>query len=111
MQYLFKNRIAPNPFFQMFYDQDIEWSIVDVADVAEAVYQAATTKGLHGRNYLLASESYRVSDVHAILNGNAPVNAPRIVYDSALAQEELGMRFRPARETLESYVASFSTPD
>jgi len=106
IQYLFKNRIAPNPFIQMFYDQDIEWSIVDVADVAEAVYQAATKKGLHGRNYLLASESYRVSDVHAILNGKDPANSPRVVYDGALAQQELGVRFRPARDTLASYTAA-----
>lgn len=111
LQYLFTHLIAPNPFIQMFYDQDIEWSIVDVIDVADAVYQAATTPGLHGRNYVLASESYRVSDVHAMLNGRPPANAPRIVYDSALARQELGVRFRPARETLESYVASLQPPD
>ncbi len=111
VQYLFTHWIAPNPFIQMFYDQDIEWSIVDVIDVAEAVYRAATTQGLHGRNYLLASESYRVSDVHAILNGRQPAGAPRIVYDSTLARQELGVRFRPARETLERYVDSLQSPD
>jgi len=103
LQYLIKNRIAPNPFIQMIYDNDIEWSMVDVADVAEAVFKAAITVGLHGRNYLLASESYRVSDIHVMLNGSAPVNAPTIVYNSALAQKELGVRFRSARETLQSY--------
>lgn len=103
IQYLIKNKIAPNPFIQMIYDNDVEWAIVDVVDVAACIYKAATTKGLHGRNYLLASESYRTSDVHLILNGNDPVNAPRSVYNSALAQKELGIHFRPASETLERY--------
>lgn len=105
IQFLFKNWIAPNPFIQMFYDKDIEWAMVDVADVAEAIYKAATTTGLHGRNYLLSSESYRVSDMHKMLNSKEPVNAPHVVYDSALAQRDLGVTFRPGRKTLESYVA------
>lgn len=105
LQYLIKNRIAPNPFIQMIYDQDIEWSMVDVADVAGAVFMAATTAGLHGRNYLLASESYRVSDIHELLNGRAATNIPTVVYDSALAQKELDMRFRPMREALVNYTA------
>jgi nucleoside-diphosphate-sugar epimerase len=105
VQFLFKNKIAPNPFFQMFYDQDVEWAIVDVADVADAVFKAATTRGTNGRNYILSSESYRVSDVHRMLNGEDPVHAPRTVYNGALAQQELTLTFRPARETLESYVA------
>lgn len=103
LQYLIKNRIAPNPFIQMIYDHDIEWNMVDVADVAEAVYKAAAMQGLHGRNYLLASESYRVSDIHELLNGRAARHAPTVVYDSALAQRELGVRFRPMRETLTAY--------
>lgn len=102
LQYLIKNRIAPNPFIQMIYDNDVEWSMVDVRDVADAVYKAATLPGLHGRNYLLASESYRVSDMHELLNGRAAVNAPSIVYDSTLAQNELGVRFRPMSGTLAS---------
>ncbi len=106
IQYLFKNWIAPNPFLQMLYDQDVEWANVDVGDVAEAVYQAATRTGLHGRTYLLASESYRVSDMREMLNGRPAVHGPTIVYDSALAQQELGVRFRPVRESLDSYNAA-----
>lgn len=102
VQHLFKHRIAPNPFIQMLYDSDADWSMVDVRDVADAVYAAATLPGLHGRNYLLASESYRVSDVHAMLNHRAPAHPGSIVYDSALAQRELGVRFRPVSETLAS---------
>lgn len=105
IQYLFKNNIAPNPFIQMFYDNDIEFAIVDVKDVAEGIFKAATTSGLHGRNYLLSSESYHVSDVHAMLNGKDPLNAPQVVYDSAKAQRELGVKFGPARRTLEEYTA------
>jgi len=34
IQFLFKNKIAPNPFIQMFYGNDIFWAVVDVTDVA-----------------------------------------------------------------------------
>lgn len=100
VQHLFKHRIAPNPFIQMLYDSDAEWSMVDVRDVADAVHAAATLPDLHGRNYLLASESYRISDVNAMLNQRAPTRPGSIVYDSALARRELGVDFRPASETL-----------
>lgn len=109
LQYLLKHWIAPNPFLQMVYDRDVEWANVDVLDVAEAVFQAATRTGLHGRAYLLASESYRVSDMREMLNGRPAAHGPSIVYDSALAREELGVRFRPVRETLESYMAATAT--
>jgi dihydroflavonol-4-reductase len=52
LQYLFKNRIAPNPFVQMLYDHDMEFAIVDVRDVAEGIYRAATKNGLHGKTVL-----------------------------------------------------------
>lgn len=103
VQYLFKNWLAPNPFIQMMYDNDILWALVDVEDVAETIYKAATTTGTHGRNYLLSSESYHVSDIHKLLNGKDPAKSPVVVYDSALAQKELGARFRPMRGTLEAY--------
>ncbi|MBS1944751.1 MAG: NAD-dependent epimerase/dehydratase family protein [Bacteroidetes bacterium] len=109
LQYLLQHRIAPNPFIQMIYDRDLEWASVDVCDVADAVYHAATTAGLHGRNYLLSGESYPVSDIHALLNGREPAKTPSIVYDSALAQRELGIRFRPVRSTLENYRTATQT--
>ena len=55
IQFLFKHKIAPNPFIQMFYDRDVNWAVVDVADVGESVYQAATRQTLHGKNYLITS--------------------------------------------------------
>lgn len=103
LQYLFKNKIAPNPFIQMFYDQNIEFALVDVSDVAESVYKAATINGIHGKNYLVSSESYRVSDVTLMLNHQAPEGKPTIVYRNDLAENELGLKFKPAQLPLNQY--------
>lgn len=103
VQHLFKNKIAPNPFFQMFYDQDLDWAIVDVADVAEGIYQAVMLRGIHGRNYLLSSESYPVSDITLMLNQREPICRPRMVYRNDLARNELGIAFRPASMPLRQY--------
>lgn len=103
MQFLFKNKIAPSPFVQMMYDTDVAFAIVDVADVAEAVYKVATTKGLHGKNYLLSSESYKVSDMSLMLNQQEPKNEGSIVYQNTMAKTELGFSFKPAKETLYNY--------
>ncbi len=103
IQYLFKNMIAPNPFLQKLYEVDALWALVDVADVAEAIFKAPTTEGLHGKNYLLSGESYRVSDISLMLNREAPEGKPKIVYNSGLAQKDLGMQFRPLMGTLNGY--------
>lgn len=103
LQYLFKNKIAPNPFVQMLFDQDVEFGIVSVSDVAEGIFRAATTDGLHGKNYLLTSESYTVSDMTRMLNNETPVNAARTVYSNTAAKQDLGMQFQPARVPLNEY--------
>ncbi len=103
MQFLFKNKIAPDPFVQMMYDTDVAFAMVDVADVATAVYKAATSRGLHGKNYLLSSETYAVSDISLMLNKKEPRNGPLIVYKNTLAKTDLGIQFKPAKETLNSY--------
>ena len=103
IQFLFKNKIAPNPFIQMIYDLDVLWALVDVEDVAEAIFRAATTKNLHGKNYLLSGESYRVSDVTLMLNNQPPVGKPEIVYSSALATKDLGISFKPVSIPLNNY--------
>ncbi len=100
MQYLIKNKIAPNPFVEMLFATDTMFSMVDVRDVAEAVFQAATTKGLHGKNYLIANESYKISDISLMLNNNPPLHEAAIVYDSSLAKKDLGIAFIAAKETL-----------
>lgn len=103
IQFLFKNKIAPNSFIQMFYDQDVPMAIVDVENVAECIFRSATTKGLHGKNYLLSSETYPVSDVSLMLNLQPPKNASKIIYENSLAKNDLNIRFRPVRETLANY--------
>lgn len=103
LQFLFKNRIAPNPFIEMLYEVDAEFAVVDVRDVAEGIFQAAVRPGLHGRRYYLSSESWSVSDISRMLNGEAPVRSPRVVYSSAAAQRDLGLTFRPASEAFDAY--------
>ncbi|MEM6632308.1 MAG: NAD-dependent epimerase/dehydratase family protein [Bacteroidota bacterium] len=96
LQFLLKNKMAPNPYFQMLYDNDVEFAMVDVKDVAEAVFKATTKNGLHGKNYLLSSESWRISDISAMLNGENPSGNARIIYKSDSAKNELDMSFNPA---------------
>jgi nucleoside-diphosphate-sugar epimerase len=103
LQFLFKNKIAPNPFIQMFYDLDVNFALVDVADVGEATYKAAITKNIHGKHYLLSSESYRVSDISLILNQQPPAGKPTVVYSNELAKKDLGMAFKPASVPLGQY--------
>jgi hypothetical protein len=101
LQFLFKNKIAPNPFIQMFYDNDVHFAVVDVKDVAQSVYNAATMNGLHNKNYLLSSESYPVSDISLMLNGLAPNNKAKIIYQNTRAASELGIPFQPALSFLQ----------
>lgn len=106
MQFLFKNKIAPNPFVQMLYETNAEMAVVDVNDVAEAIFKAATISGLHGKNYLLSSESYPVSDMSLMLNHKEPKNKGNKIYQNQLAMNDLGVKFRPVQETLNSYSKS-----
>lgn len=103
LQFLFKNKIAPNPFVQMLYDTDAEFAMVDVKDVANGLFKAATISGLHGKNYLLSSETYPVSDISLMLNNEAPKNKAKIIYQNQLAEQELGMPFRAVTETLKDF--------
>lgn len=100
MQYLFKNKIAPNPFIEMMYANDVMFALVDVRDVAESVFQAATRTGLHGKNYLITSESYKISDISLMLNNKPPVADAAMVYDNTLVKNDLGVAFITAKETL-----------
>ena len=100
MQYLIKNKIAANPFVEMLFATDAKFSMIDVRDVAEAVYQSAITKGIHGKNYLIANESYSVSDISRMLNNEATLAKAMIIYDSSLAKKDLGIAFIAAKETL-----------
>lgn len=103
LQFLFKNKIAPNPFVQMLYDTNAVFAFVDVRDVAEAIFKAATISGLHGKNYLLSSESYPVSDAILMLNHKEPKNKAQVIYKNTLAMKDLGVTFGPVQETLNNY--------
>jgi len=103
LQFLFKNKIAPNPFIQMCYDLDVEFAIVNVKDVARGIYKAATLDGLHGKNYLLTSESYCVSDMTLMLNNKEPKNKAKMIYQNHLADEELGIPFQSVQSTFQQY--------
>jgi len=103
LQFLFKNKIAPNPFVQMLYDTDSNFAMVDVADVADAIYNASLKKGIHGKNYLLTGECYKVSDVIRMLNQEDPIGKPTMMYSNEFAKHDLGMTFIPAHTTLNRY--------
>lgn len=103
LQFLIKNNIAPDDFIQAMYDNDVPFAVVDVADVANATFKAATTKGLHGKDYLLTSETYKLSDIRAMLNHQEPKEKAQIVYKNNLAKTDLRIDFRPVNETLNSY--------
>ena len=109
LQFLFKNKIAPNPFIEMLYEQDVTFAIVDVADVAESAYKAYIIKGNHGKNYLISSDSWKVSDISLMLNNLPPEGKPQIVYSSHLAAKELGIHFKPSQVPLHAF-GSFDNP-
>ena len=96
LQFLFKNKIAPNPFVQMLFDTDTEFAIVDVKDVANGIYSASTKKDLHGKNYLLSSGSWKVSDTTKMLNNEKPNGHAKVVYKNDKAKQELGIEFNQA---------------
>jgi dihydroflavonol-4-reductase len=103
LQFLFKNKITPNPFIQTLYDLDVSFALIDVEDVAEAIFKIVNTKNTNGKNYLLSSENYHISDITLMLNGKESVGKPVIVYNCNLAIKDLGMEFKPARASLEAY--------
>lgn len=103
MQFLFKNKIAPNPFVQMLYDTDAEFAMVDVKDVANAIYKSATKSGIHGKNYLLSSESWKVSDISAMLNNETPKGNARVFYQNDAAKQDLDMEFKAAKWPLQDF--------
>ncbi len=103
LQFLIKNKIAPDDFIQSLYDHDVPFAVVDVEDVATAVFNAATKKGLHGKDYLLSSQTYRVSDIHEMLNHREPREDAQVIYKNNLAKTHLKMDFKPVKATLATY--------
>jgi hypothetical protein len=84
----------------MLFASDAAFSTVDVCDVAEAVFQAAVKTNLHGKNYLIANESYKVSDISLMLNNQLLLSDAAQTYSNALVKNDLGISFTSARNTL-----------
>lgn len=103
LQFLFKNKIAPNDFVKILFDKDVPFSLVDVEDVAIGIYKAATITGIHGKDYLLATETYKVSDISLMLNQKEPKEKGSIIYKNDLAKKELNMDFKPVKYCLNNY--------
>ena len=99
-QFVAKNKMAPDDFFAMLWDTDMEWAVVDVLDVADAVFKAATTPGVHGKSYLLSADSWKMSDLNRLLNDQSPAGAPRVTYSAAAATSDLGVTFQSGRVPL-----------
>lgn len=103
LQYLIKNKIAPDAFMQMLFDNDILFSLIDVEDVAKAIFKAATTKGIHGKDYLLVTESYKISDMNLLLNQHEPNEKGIVVYKNDLAKKDLNLNFKPVKDCLNNF--------
>jgi len=104
LQFLIKNKMAPNAFMEALYQYDIAFAMVDVKDVAESIYLAATLPGLPGRNYLLNSESWAISDISLMLNNQQPIGSARVVYSNKAATKDLGIKFNPAEVALNQFI-------
>ncbi|OIQ29617.1 MAG: hypothetical protein BM564_05245 [Bacteroidetes bacterium MedPE-SWsnd-G2] len=101
--YYFKNNIAGSAFIKLLYETNINMAVVDVQDVAMSIFKTATTLGTHGKNYLLSSESWKVSDIKLMLNKKVTEGGPSIVYSSDLIQKDLGLFFKSARTSLHHF--------
>ncbi len=102
-QVLFKKNKASTPMIQMLFDMDVEFAMVDVEDVAKAIYRAAIKENNHGEKYLLSSESFRVSDIHRIMNDQKPKKTSIIRYSGKKAEEDLDFTFRPVNIPLVNF--------
>ena len=103
LQFLIKNKIALDDFMKMLFEDDIPFSLVDVQDVANAIFKAAMVKGIHGKDYLLTSETYKISDIHLMLNQKEPLAKGMIVYRNDLAMHDLNMYFKPVKDCLYNF--------
>jgi dihydroflavonol-4-reductase len=107
IQFIIKNKIANHPLIEVLFKENPECAVVDVNDVAEGIYKAATIPGLHGKRYFLSSESYRLSDLSLILNNKSPTAPPRTTVSGLRATRDLGLRFKPAEIALNPFAEFF----
>lgn len=102
-QVVFKKNEAPTPLIQMLFDMDVEFAMVDVEDVAKAIYKAAIKENNHGEKYLLSSESFKISDIHRMMNDQKPKNSSIFKYSGKKAEKELGLNFQSVDIPLSSF--------
>jgi dihydroflavonol-4-reductase len=107
LQFIIKNKIVPDPLIKAVFEEDPECAVVDVNDVAEGIYKAATLPGLHGRHYFLSSESYRLSDLSRMLNNKSPKSPPRMTVSGQRSTRDLGLRFKPVEIALNRFAEFF----
>lgn len=100
MQNMLRDNPASDILPGMLQEKKAELAMVDVNDVAKAVFKAAAKSGLHGKNYFLSSESWKVSDLSRMLNNRSPAGKPSIAYSNKLASSVLGVNFKPINESL-----------
>ena len=105
LQFLIKNKIAPNPYMKMLFAQDVALAVVDVNDVAEGIYKTAVIPRLHGKHYLLSGESWRISDISLMLNNQQPLGTANNTGSGKLAMKELSIAFKPAKLSLSEYAS------
>ncbi|AHM58797.1 NAD-dependent epimerase/dehydratase [Flammeovirgaceae bacterium 311] len=103
MLYLLKHKLMPNDMMKMVFEYDIEFAMVAVEDVAEAIYQGTVRSGLHGKRYIISHETWPASDVHRMLNGESTSGKKWVQYSNQKAADELGLTFTPARIPLQEY--------
>lgn len=101
--HLIKNKVTDDAFVGGLFAANPLLSMVDVRDVSESVFQAVVKKGLHGKNYLIANESYKISDISLMLNHQPPVSVAVHTYSNILAKSDLGIDFINANDTLNDY--------
>lgn len=101
--YAFKHKTVEDPSIKMFFDQNSEFAMVAVDDVAEAAYRSVVTSNLHGEKFIISNEAWRVSDIHHMLNGKPTQGTTRVQYNNQKAINGLKMEFRPAKEPLSEY--------
>lgn len=103
IQNMLKNNPASDIFPGMLHVKDAELAMVGINDVAKAVFFAAVKDGLHGKNYFLNSESWKVSDISRMLNNRKPAGKPSIAYSNKLASRILGVNFKPVNKSLNKF--------
>jgi len=88
MQYHKKNKIASNPLLKMLFATDTMFSMVDVKRCSKKLFSRQQLLRHTWKNYLIANESYKISDMSLMLNKLPPLNEDRLsLYNSSLARK------------------------